>query len=209
MTSRVKHLELIGIQDTVVLLVLVLATGTLKQQLINLEQPVFQDELSRASNQLNDEVSGATAADLPAKLEGFTGFTREVGELVLNTLRQSEEQIADRVYRHGLAQVLAEPEFADGPQVRRIVQVFEQRTLLQEIYDDVMELSDVHVMIAGEGRFGDMQDISLVLSPYGVPDRVSGLLGVVGPMRMPYGRTIGAVRYVATLLNELMHQLYG
>ncbi len=209
MTSRVKHLELIGIQDTVVLLVLVLATGTLKQQLINLEQPVFQDELSRASNQLNDEVSGATTADLPAKLEGFTGFTREVGELVLNTLRQSEEQIADRVYRHGLAQVLAEPEFADGPQVRRIVQVFEQRTLLQEIYDDVMELSDVHVMIAGEGRFGDMQDISLVLSPYGVPDRVSGLLGVVGPMRMPYGRTIGAVRYVATLLNELMHQLYG
>ena len=91
----------------------------------------------------------------------------------------------------------------------RIVEVFEQRTLLQEIYDDVMELSDVQVMIAGEGRFGDMQDISLVLSRYGVPDRVSGLLGVVGPMRMPYGRTVGAVRYVATLLNELMHQLYG
>jgi len=54
-----------------------------------------------------------------------------------------------------------------------------------------------------------MQDISLVLSRYGVPDRFSGLLGVVGPMRMPYGRTVGAVRYVATLLNELMHQLYG
>ncbi len=208
-SSRVKHLELIGIQDTVVLLVLVLATGTLKQQLITLEQPIFQEELSRASNQLNVEMSGATAADLPEKLEEFTGFTREVGELVLNTLLQSEEQITDRVYRHGLAQVLAEPEFTDGPQVSRIVEVFEQRTLLQEVYDDVMELSDVQVMIAGEGRFGDMQDISLVLSRYGVPDRVGGLLGVVGPMRMPYGRTVGAVRYVATLLNELMHQLYG
>ena len=99
--SRVKHLELIGIQDTVVLLVLVLATGTLKQQVITLEKPIFQDELSRASNQLNVEISGATAADLPEKLEGFTGFTREVGELVLKTLRQSEEQITERVYRQG------------------------------------------------------------------------------------------------------------
>jgi heat-inducible transcriptional repressor len=209
MSSRVKHLELIGIQDTVVLLVLVLATGTVKQQLITLEQPIFQEELSRASNQLNEEISGANIADLPEKLEGFSGFAREVGELVLNTLHQSKEQIGERVYRHGLAQVLDAPEFADGPQVRRMVQVFEQRSLLQEIYHDVMELNDVQVMIAGEGRFGDMQDISLVLSRYGVPDRVSGLLGVVGPMRMPYGRTIGAVRYVATLLDELMHQIYG
>ena len=165
--------------------------------------------MSRASNQLNEEISGANIADLPEKLEGFSGFAREVGELVLNTLRQSKEQIGERVYRHGLAQALAAPEFADGPQVRRMVQVFEQRSLLQEIYHDVMELNDVQVMIAGEGRFGDMQDISLVLSRYGVPDRVSGLLGVVGPMRMPYGRTIGAVRYVATLLDELMHQIYG
>ena len=209
MSSRVKHLELIGIQDTVVLLALALTTGMLKQRLITLDQPIFQEELSRASNRLNDEISGATIADLPDRLEGFSGFAREVGELALNTLRQSEERIGERVYRHGLAQVLAAPEFADGPQARRIVQVFEQRTLLQEIYDDVIELSDVQVMIAGEGRFGDMQDISLVLSRYGVPDRVSGLLGVVGPMRMSYGRTIGAVRYVATLLDELMHQIYG
>ena len=208
-SSRVKHLELIGIQDSVVLLVLVLATGALKQQLITLEQPILQEELSRASNQLNVEISGANAADLPEKLKGLTGLMREVGEIVLNTLRQSEEQIGERVYRHGLAQVLAAPEFADGPQVRRMVQVFEQRTMLQEIYDDILQLSDVQIMIAGEGRFGDMQDISLVFSRYGVPDRISGLLGVVGPVRMPYGRTIGAVRYVATLLNELMHQIYG
>ncbi len=205
----VKHLELIGLQDTVVLLVLVLATGTVKQRLISLEQPIFQEELSRASNHLNVEISGANIADLPAKLKRFTGFTLEVGELVLNTLRQSEEQIGERVYRHGLAQVLEAPEFADRPKVRRIVQVFEQRALLQEIYDDIVQLSDVQVMIAGEGRFSDMQDISLVLSRYGAPDRISGLLGVVGPMRMPYGRTIGAVRYVATLLNELMHRIYG
>lgn len=208
-SSRVKHLELIGIQDTVVLLVLVLATGTVKQQLITLEEPVFQEELSRTSNQLNVKISGTNLADLPAKLKGLTGFTREVGELVLNTLRQAEEQAGERVYRHGLAQVLEAPEFAAGPQGRRIVHMFEHRALLQEIYDDIIQLSDVQVMIAGEGRFGDLQDISLVLSRYGVPDRLSGLLGVVGPMRMPYGRTIGAVRYVATLLSELMHQIYG
>lgn len=212
-SSRIKHLELLGIQDTVVLLVLVLEAGTVKQQLITVEQPILQEELSRVSNQLNAEIAGTDAAQLEEKLEQLSdqlsALGQEVGALVLNTLRQLEEQIAERIYRHGLAQVLEAPEFAEGPQVRRIVQMFEQRSLLQEIYDDVVQLSDVQVLIAGEGRFGDMQDISLVFSRYGVPDRVSGLLGVIGPVRMPYGRTIGAVRYVSTLLSDLMHQVYG
>ncbi|MFN3335186.1 MAG: HrcA family transcriptional regulator, partial [Caldilinea sp.] len=61
----------------------------------------------------------------------------------------------------------------------------------------------------GDGRYAELRDVSLVLSRYGVSDRVSGLLGVVGPVRMRYGRTIGAVRFVADIMSEKLEELYG
>jgi heat-inducible transcriptional repressor len=93
--------------------------------------------------------------------------------------------------------------------MRRIVQVFEQRSLLEEILAELVTISDVHVLIAGEGRFMELQDTALVLSRYGVENEASGMVGVIGPVRMPYARTIGAVRYVSSLMSDLMHQLYG
>ncbi|MCB0132928.1 MAG: hypothetical protein KDD78_18835, partial [Caldilineaceae bacterium] len=63
--------------------------------------------------------------------------------------------------------------------------------------------------IPGNGRFDDLQNISLVLGSYGVSDRATGVLGVVGPLRMSYGRTISAVRFVAGLMSEMVYDLYG
>ena len=93
--------------------------------------------------------------------------------------------------------------------MRRVVKVMEQRSVLEEILSELVESDDVQVLIAGEGRFVDLQDISLVLTQYGIENQVTGIIGVVGPLRMPYGRTIGAVRYVAALMSDLMHQYYG
>ena len=63
-------------------------------------------------------------------------------------------------------------------------------------------------MIGGEGRWNDFAELSLVLSRYGVEGRASGLLGVVGPIRMSYDYTIGAVRYVSRLMSDLVNDWY-
>jgi heat-inducible transcriptional repressor len=66
----------------------------------------------------------------------------------------------------------------------------------------------VQVLIGGEGRWHEFTDLALVLSRYGVEGGASGLLGVVGPLRMTYDRTIGAVRYVAGLMSDLVGDWY-
>jgi heat-inducible transcriptional repressor len=66
----------------------------------------------------------------------------------------------------------------------------------------------VQVLIGGEGRWRELAELSLVLSRYGVQGGASGLLGVVGPLRMTYDRTIGAVRYVARLMSDLVSDWY-
>ncbi len=207
--SRFKHLELVGIRDTVVLLVLVLQEGTVRQQILTLDGPVSQGELSKVSNELNELLAGADQREIESKQPTLSPLAQQVALLVQDMMDRLDGKLGERIYRDGLAQVLEAPEFAEGENVRKIVQVLEQRSLLEQILSEMTSLGDVQVIIAGEGRFAELEDISLVLGCYGVEDQTTGILGVIGPMRMPYGRTIGAVRYVSGLMSDFMQQIYG
>ena len=61
-------------------------------------------------------------------------------------------------------------------------------------------------MIGGEGNWEELSDCSLVLARYGVPDLATGFLGVLGPIRMPYGHTISTVNFVAGLMSNLLSE---
>lgn len=207
--SRYKHMELVAIQGTKVLLVLVLQEGAVKQQLLDLDQPMEQSELSRISNELNDQLARCDTAAITAKYPLLSPFARQVATLVVDAMARLDNQFSGQIYRDGLAQMLEAPEFADAENIRQIVQVFEQRSLLEQVLGDFALGNDVQVVIAGDGRYTELQEISLVLKRYGASDRATGLLGVIGPVRMPYGRTIGAVRYVATLMSEVVDEIVG
>ena len=121
-----------------------------------------------------------------------------------------DEQGEDALYRDGLLHILEEPEFALGGQARDIVQVIEGPSLSNIVTTAApLEVGGVQVLIGGEGRWQEFADLALVLSRYGVQGGASGLLGVVGPLRMTYDRTIGAVRYVASLMSDLVGDWYS
>lgn len=203
-----KHMELVHIQGTKVLLVLVLQEGAVKQQLLDVDQPIEQIELSRISNELNDQLTGLDSGGVTVAATHLTPFAAQVAGLAAETMRRLEQQAGDVVFRDGLVEVLSAPEFAEGENARRIVRVLEEPGLIEQIAAGLPG-DAVHVVIAGDGRYDELRDVSLVFSRYGVNDRVSGLLGVIGPMRMRYGRTIGAVRFVSDLVSEKIEEIYG
>ncbi len=67
----------------------------------------------------------------------------------------------------------------------------------------------VQVVIGQEGGRPEFNDYSMVLARYGIEGEASGVISVFGPIRMPYARAVSAVRYVSTLLDELMYRFYG
>lgn len=207
--ARFKHMELVHIHSTKVLMILVLQEGTVKQQLLDLDEEMEQSELTRVSNELNAHLVASDAAAVTQLATNLSPFARQVGALVADTMQRIDRQDGSQVYRHGLAEVLGAPEFAEGTSVRRIVQVLEQPSLLEEIVESSADRDAVHVVISGDGRYEQLRDVGIVLARYGVGDRITGLLGVVGPVRMPYGRTIGAVRLVSDLMSELVEDIYG
>ena len=154
----------------------------------------------------------------PAKL---TSFAQEMALLVADIMVRTARKMTNHIYRDGLAQILETPEFAQTDDVRNLVQVFEKRPLLEQVFDEYADnneniysdepnvAANIRVVIAGEGRFSELQGVSLVIGRYGVEDHATGVLGVVGPLRMSYGRTIGAVRFVSALMSDMVQDIYG
>jgi heat-inducible transcriptional repressor len=70
-------------------------------------------------------------------------------------------------------------------------------------------VGEVRVIIGGEGRWEALREMSLLLSRYGLHGGPTGVLGVLGPLRMPYGRAISTLRYVSGLMSELLADWYG
>jgi heat-inducible transcriptional repressor len=108
--------------------------------------------------------------------------------------------------------VLAEPEFAEMEVARNALRVLEERSLLEDLLTRTIlttNVGGVQVLIGGEGTWEELRDCSMVLARYGAPGLATGALGVLGPTRMAYGRTISTVRFVAGLLSDLVVDLHS
>jgi heat-inducible transcriptional repressor len=191
-----------------VLLVLVLQEGVVAQRMWALAQPEMDETLTRVSNQFNDQWIGLTSEQIAAKPLALDSLEAEFRRLVIELMEETHQEAEFEVYRHGLSAVLEAPEFAETKAGRQVVRVLEEHRLWSEISREVMGAGSVHVIIGGEGRWEDLSDCSVVLSRYGWSGQMTGLLGVLGPMRMRYGRAISAVRYVADVLSEMVRNLY-
>jgi len=207
-SARFKHVELISLQPQAALMVLVLVGGSVRQQLIALEEPWTQQELYQLSAELNERLEGLDYFGVRGQEEDADPFARQITDIIAETLHHEDER-SDRIYRDGLAHVLEAPEFSEPEEARRFVEIFETPSRIEPIIHEARRLPGVQVIIGGESPYDDLPDISLVLSRYGQPSRGAGILGVIGPIRMPYGRTISVVRFMSQLMSNLVANLYG
>ena len=208
--SRFKHLELISTHGAMVLLILVLQEGMVQQQLLTLKKSTTQEDLSRVSRWLNDVFSGLEAQEIRHQLVPLPTFEREIGSLIAGMMEQVDTR-ESRVFRDGLVNVLSQPEFEAS--ARQVAQVFSAGGPLDVLLGDMLSMAtdreSIQVVIGGEGQRHELADFSLVLSRYGVNGYATGALGVLGPLRMPYARTVSVVRFVSHLLSNLILDLYG
>lgn len=206
--AKFKHVELISTQGRQVLMVLVMVGGEVSQQILTLAEPVAQERLSQTATRLNALLANQgvdSIAGLPSRAETLD---QDILTLIIQDMRRLAERSSGEIYTDGLSNVLAEPEFAESDEARRALRIFEERSTLQELLARTVSNSSVgglQVLIGGEGEWEELRQCSIVLARYGVPGLATGTLGVLGPMRMSYARTIPTVRYVAGLLSDLVN----
>jgi heat-inducible transcriptional repressor len=208
--TRYKHLELIGTHGRQVLMVLVLSEGEVRQQMLTLAEPVSQEQLSAAALHLNQLCQGLDEEGISQISDHLDALEQDVLKLVREDMLRLEKTTAGEVYRDGLSNVLAEPEFAESDSARKALRVFEERSFLDDLLSRTVlstGVGGVQVLIGGEGTWEELRECSMVLARYGAPGLATGALGVLGPTRMAYGRTVSTVRFVAGLLSDLVVEL--
>ncbi|MFN2279158.1 MAG: heat-inducible transcriptional repressor HrcA [Candidatus Promineifilaceae bacterium] len=203
--NRFKHLQLISTQGRLVLLVLVLHSGDVQQQLLTLAEPLPQAQLSAAANHLNSLFEFSTFAEINRGIDQLDTLEYEVAKLVLDILQRADERNISDFYRDGLVNLL------ENEGTRAAVRVLEERTLLANVISQgqLPDISGVQVMIGGEGRWEELKDCTLILARYGVAEDLTGTVAVIGPTRMAYGRNVAAVRYVADLMSGFVYDYYA
>jgi heat-inducible transcriptional repressor len=205
---RYKHVELISTQGRQILMVLVMAGGEVSQQILTLAEPVTQERLSQTAVRLNGLLAGLTVDTISAITNRSDPLDQDILILILQEIRRTANSVSGEIYTDGLTNVLSEPEFAEPDDARRALKIFEEPATLQDLLARTTTNSNIgglQVLIGGEGEWDELSQCSMVIARYGVPGMATGTLGVLGPMRMSYARTIPTVRYVAGLLSDLVN----
>ncbi len=213
-TNSFKHLELISIQGRLALMVLVLNSGSVHQRMLTLAEPVPQSKLGEAAKRVNETCAGLGAQQARLRSNSLPMLEREVAELTAELIENVDNNQAGFIYRDGLSQVIES--FADEEGAQQAIRILEERTVLNALLSELLdrlppdegEAVDVQVVIAGDGRYDDLSRLSMVLSRYGDPDKMSGAVGVLGPTHINYGRAISTVRYVSNLMTNVLATLY-
>jgi heat-inducible transcriptional repressor len=216
--GRLKHFEVLSVSDLSAHLVLVMMDGTVKQQRLLLEFPVQQEGLSTLAASLNELFQNKSAAEVNAIMlqHDFPPVEHLIASTIAHILEQHGDPLGDVFYREGVLNILQQPEYSRmGPEeernerVRKVMQVLEQNRFLPVVASQLRESDGVQVIIGGENEWDEMRDVSLVVARYGREGKIGGLLGVIGPTRMQYGRAIAVVRYMTQVMNELLSEVYG
>lgn len=205
--AHFKHLELVSTHGCQALAVMVVEGGAIHQTLLTFEEPPSQENLSAVASRFNDMCLGRDGKSIQALAGDLTAIEKLVLDWMVETLVHADTMISGEVYLDGITNVLAEPEFSNSGEARRALHLLEERSLLQDLLARTVftaNTNGVQVLIGGEGTWDELRQCSIILARYGSPEQATGSLGVLGPMRMSYGRSISIVRFISSLLSDLV-----
>ena len=206
--TRVRHLDLVPIQDLLVMLIVVLEQARLHRQLIRLPHPMDAYELEESTARLRSYLMGHNQREIESQQLPLTPLEEELVEATVTVLQEEEKAAYHNHYVDGMRNLLSQPEFAENERARAIVEGVEDGSLAQTILSETPEGGVLRVIIGHEHPDDALSPLSVVVCQYGLPHRAVGALGVVGPTRMEYIRTIAGVRFLSAAMSELLESVY-
>jgi len=208
-----KHIEFVELGDGKILVVFVSKTGLLQRKLIRVAERYTQEELDKAGRYLVEKFSGKTLTEIRNELVRLMQFERTLFDRMLALLRTwgetlCEEAGPDSIYLQGTSNILNQPEFADVERMRMLFQMFEEKGRLVKILNECISNNPpegVKISIGSELGVPNMRDFTLITSSYASNDHTTGFLGIIGPTRMEYERSISIVSYLGRLIGEMIN----
>jgi heat-inducible transcriptional repressor len=209
LAANVFHqIEFVKLSSRKILAIMVSQNGTVQNRLLETNEEIHPEELVRMANYLNGLLQGLTIAQVRARLLAEMQSEKvRYDAMLARALALSEQTLIDdspELFLEGQANILDQPEFADAGKMREVFRAFEKKSALLDLLDRAMQADGVQIFIGSESKLLKMEGMSLITSTYMTGKDTVGVLGVIGPTRMGYGRVIPIVDYTAKLISRLL-----
>jgi heat-inducible transcriptional repressor len=205
--ARIRRVTVVPLGIRRAMAVVVTDSGQVANQTIEFGHDVSAAVLTSVEAYLSRTLDGAVGDDAETvrrTIEGVPGHEAGVAlktlDVVLACLAEADQ---DRVLTGGVSALLGHPEFSDPAAVRPLVGLLEDSLSMLKVLSDVMRTPDVDVRIGHENPATALEHASFIATRYGEGD-AGGIIGVIGPTRMDYRRTMAAVRTVSDALTDVL-----
>ncbi|GIE82651.1 heat-inducible transcription repressor HrcA [Actinoplanes philippinensis] len=208
--SAVRHLELVPISTTRLMLVMITDTGRVEQRLVEMPGPVGDGEVWELRLRVNEKLAGQRLSDAPPLVQKLVeesvperraAMTCLASVLLETLVERSEERLA----LAGTANLTRGGVLDFQGTLRPVLEALEEEVILLKLIGD-LEPRTTRVLIGDENQIDNLRSASVVSSGYGPGTTIVGGLGVLGPTRMDYPGTIATVRAVARYVGDLLAQ---
>ena len=208
--SVFRHIEFLRLGERRVLLILVAPDGDVQNRVIFTAKDHTQAELIEATNFLNSHYAGLTLDEVRERIKTEVDQLRgEIATLMQAAVELGGEAMAEsteQVVVSGERNLLGVQDFGDMGSLRKMFDLFEQKTQLLRLLDVSSRAEGVRIYIGGESRVVPFEELSVVSAPYEIDGQVVGTLGVIGPTRMAYDRMIQIVDITSRLVSNALSQ---
>jgi heat-inducible transcriptional repressor len=204
----IDRIEFVRLDPRRVVAILVARSGVVHNRMLEIADPVEQVELDRIGRYLTDELGGLTLPEMRDRLltrmaeerAAYDTLMRQSLELGRQALESHEDDAELLV--EGASNLIRSPEFAELETMRGLFRTLEEKKALIQLLSQVIDANGVQVVIGEENPEEKLNRCSLVVAGYGTDERTLGTLGIVGPTRMEYAKTIALVGHLAGALSR-------
>lgn len=214
--SKIKNVQLISIEPTKLLAVVVTDNNAIKNNMIDINEPIEQNVLNRLTYILNEHIYGLTVEqiNLPIiqNLQQYAGDNVEIISKVLGAVFKTIQAVDDiDIYTSGTTNILKLPEFNDITKAMELIDAIEEKDALKNILSNTIIDEDdrIRIKIGEEIDVKEMKDCSIITTSYHMGGEKVGAIGIIGPKRMDYIKTISSLKYLISNMEKIINKNDG
>ena len=210
--NKLKFIQLYKVGDNQLLAVLVTDSNLVKNQMIDLQEPMSDETVLKLNLLLNTQLNGLTIEEINlsmiTRMKEQAGIHSEVVGSVIDAVAQAIAEDKDEVeiYTSGATNIFKYPELADTSKASELISAFEEKHALADLVKDSMsseENTGIQVYIGNESPVQTMRDCSVVTATYDLGEGMQGTIGIIGPKRMDYENVVDNLKTLKTQLDHI------
>ncbi len=211
---KVKHIQLVPVDDHSVVCVVVTDTKVIKNHVLRCQSVPDMETLNRVSAMYNlliekCDVMALSEKELDSVLDNF-GECKAIALGITQAVKKTVEEEEDiQFYASGVNNILEFPEFNDVVKAKNFLQAFEEKDMLITLLGRDMSGAPgkIQIVIGGESNMEGLKDCSIVRANYKYGKNTYGTIGVIGPTRMNYSQTVSILNAIVKSINGVIKTL--